>query len=93
MVVVKYDWRGGSAKSTRNISFCLIVVRLHKDGIGYIVLYEFPKVKECSAIGDSCRLLHVMRYNYDGVIFLELVDELLDFRCRNWVEGGTGLVH
>ena len=44
-------------------------------------------------VGDTCRLLHVVRDDHDRVLALQLVHQVLDARRRDRVERRRGLVH
>ena len=51
------------------------------------------QVEEGGVVGDTGGLLHVVGHDHDGVVALELVDQILDSQGRNRVQGGAGLIH
>src|SRR6185312_14790044 len=58
-----------------------------------IQIEELNTIEEAGEIGPPARLLHVMGDNHDGVVFLELEDELLHPLGGDRVESRAGLVH
>ena len=58
-----------------------------------VVLDDFAEVEKRGVVGDAGGLLHVVGDEDDGVVLLELVDEFLDARGGDGIEGGAGLVH
>src|SRR5262249_55986598 len=56
-------------------------------------LDQLTEIEERRVVRDARRLLHGVRHDDDGVLLLELVDELLDLRSGDGVERRGRLVH
>src|SRR5262249_53594883 len=57
-----------------------------------VELDQLAQIHEGGEVGNARRLLHVVGDDHDRVILFELVDQLLDFGGRDWVERRTRLV-
>src|SRR6476620_5984531 len=84
---------GTLSKPTRDVVLGQLLGRIREDAIGRAELDELSQPEERSVIGHARRLLHVMRHDYDRVVRLQLVDELLDALRGDRVERGRRLVH
>ena len=51
------------------------------------VFYQLSQEEESRAVRDTHRLLHIVRDDDDGVLFLELRCKLLDLRGGDRVKG------
>src|SRR5215813_9586374 len=69
------------------------LARVGEDLGGGPDLDQLTEIEERSVIRDARRLLHGVRHDDDGVLLLELVDELLDLRSGDGVERRGRLVH
>ena len=58
-----------------------------------IELDQAPKIKEGGVIGAAAGLLHVVRDDDDGVLLLQLPDQLFHFGGGDGIERGAGLIH
>ena len=56
-------------------------------------LTDCLQVEEGGVVGDTGGLLHVMRHDHDGVVVLQLVDQILDSQRRNRVKSRARLIH
>src|ERR1700693_138518 len=81
-----------SAEAAGDVVLGAAVVRRRKYPVGLVELDQFTKIHEGRAVGDPRRLLHVMGDNHDGVVGLQLVDQLFDLGGRNGVERRARLV-
>src|SRR5262249_51959036 len=59
---------------------------------GRIAFDQLTEIHESREVRHAGSLLHVVRDNYDRVVALEFVDQLLDLCGGDWVERGTGLI-
>jgi hypothetical protein len=63
-----------------------------EDALGVIELDEVAHVEEGGEVRPAGGLLHVVRHQHQGIALPQLVQELLDARGGDGVEGGAGLV-
>ena len=88
-----------SAETTGDVALGLFVLRIveHGGGVGEVLqvarLTHGLQVEEARVVGDTRGLLHVMRHDHDGVVVLQLVDQILHGQRRDRVERGARLVH
>ena len=61
--------------------------------MGGVELDHLAVEEEAGVLGDARGLLHVVRHDDDGVLALQLEDEVFDLRGGDGVERGGGLVH
>src|SRR5258706_917077 len=81
-----------SAEPAGDVILRPLVFGVRKNFVRHAELDQLTKVHECRLPRHARSLLHVMRDDHDGVVALELVDELLDPRGRDGVERGARLV-
>ncbi len=81
-----------STETSANIIFGLFLGGISKYFLGRIDLDQPAHVEESGDVGTPARLLHVVGDDDDGVVLLQLVDELLDLDRGDGIERGTGLV-
>lgn len=62
-----------------DIVFRKFILRMLKDLFCWAFFRNFSKVHKDSFIGNSLRLLHIMRYDDDGVLIFQLFDEFFYF--------------
>src|SRR5260370_34407013 len=87
-------WRIISLSETAgDIIFGLLLSRLVEDYPGCIEFDELAEKEKACIIGDASGLLHVMRDDHDGTVFLQLEWKLLDFPRGNRIERRTRSVH
>src|SRR5262249_12111882 len=84
--------RAGSAKAASDVVLSSRIDRRREDLAGRIELYEFAQVHERGVVRYARRLLHVVRYDRDRIVVLQLVDELFDFCRRDRVERRAWLI-
>src|SRR4029079_8728997 len=68
------------------------VIRIGEDSGRFAEFHELAEIHECGEIGHTRSLLHVVGNDHDGVIVLELVNQLLDFGGGDRVERRAWLV-
>ena len=73
------------SETTGDVVFSFLAVWLEENLLGSAKLYQIPKVHVGCVIAAASRLLHVVGHDHDGVIVLELGNQLLNF-CR--LDGG-----
>ena len=56
------------------------------------MLDETSEQEEAGRIGHAGGLLHVVRHDHDGALFLQRDEKVFDLRGGDGVERGTGLV-
>src|SRR6516164_7723678 len=81
-----------SSEASRYVILRAPVARRGEDPAGSVELDEVAEIHESGEIRHARGLLHVMSDYGDGVVVLELVDELLDLGGRDRVERRAGLV-
>src|SRR5262245_57046253 len=64
-----------------------------EDHLGGAFFHQITKMEEGGALRYARGLLHVVGDDDNGVVALELVDQLLDMRGGDRIEGGARLVH
>lgn len=89
----------GLAEAPGDVVLGGLLVRVGEDFLGAGDLYQPPRlshrfqVEECRLITHPGSLLHVMGDDDDGVLLLELADQVFDGHGGDWVQRGAGLVH
>src|SRR4030095_11964113 len=81
-----------SAKAARDVVLRVLLLRFQEDLVGLSEFDQLTQVHVPGEIGHSGRLLHVVGDDRNRILFLELADELLDLRSRDWIERGRWLV-
>src|SRR5690349_2340877 len=66
--------------------------RSGEDGVCRAEFDQFPEIHEGGEIRGACCLLHVVRYDGDRIVLLQLVDQLFDLGSRDRIEGRAWLV-
>src|SRR6516225_2308816 len=82
----------GLSKASGDIVLGARVAGRGEDHLSWSELDQRPQIHKGSEVRDTSRLLHVVGHDYDRVIALELVDQLLDLGSGDGVEGRTGLI-
>src|SRR6266404_613148 len=75
-----------SAEAAGDVVLGASIARRREDLVGLVEFDQLTKIHKGSAVRDAGRLLHVVGDDYDGVIGLQLVDQLLDLGGRNRIE-------
>src|SRR3546814_8071590 len=70
--------RGGSSKPAGNVILGLLLRRIREDRLRRAVLDQVAQVHEGGEVGPARGLLHVVGDDGDGVVALQLLDQLLD---------------
>src|SRR5450755_1103983 len=93
----------GSAHPAGDVGLGALLAWVLEDLLGPAVLDEHACAgvalavseygEEGGTVADPRGLLHVVRDDDDGVPRLELLHQILDGACRDWVERRGGLVH
>ena len=65
-------------ESSRHVVFRELLAWRREDPVRSIVLDQAPEPEERRVVRHPGRLLHVVRDDHDGVLLLQLVDQLLD---------------
>src|SRR5438105_6428718 len=81
------------SKLTSYVIFRSRLFRVGEELLGGPALDELAHVEERSRIRNASGLLHVVRHDDDGELLAKLVDQLLDLRRRDRIEGARRLVH
>jgi len=81
------------AVASRDVILGALVLGAREDVGGRADLDQLSQQEERGEVGDSGRLLHRVRNDDDGVILLQLADEIFDLRGRDRVERRGRLVH
>src|SRR5579875_2335797 len=63
-----------------------------EDGLGGVELDQLPQVHERRVVRAACGLLHIVRYDHNAIVRLEVGNQLLDALRRDRVERGSRLV-
>src|SRR6266852_4793068 len=79
--------RGGSTETSGDVIFRLFLARAREQLVGRPGFNQAALVEEAGEIGDTGGLLHVVRHDDDGVLALQLKDQVLDFQGGGRVEG------
>src|SRR6266568_6924210 len=82
-----------STEASGHIIFGLFLRRVGKDFFRRVELNQLAQKKESCKIGNARGLLHIVGDNDDGVILLQLKDQILNLRRGQRVERRAGLVH
>ena len=70
-----------SPEPSGDVILCALLLRHLEDLLRLPELNHLAKQEERGEIRHTCRLLHVVRNNYDRVVVLQRVDQILDLRC------------
>src|SRR3954447_1865879 len=76
-----------------------LLTGIGEDLLGGVDLDQVPRptgaldIEERRHVARTAGLLHVVGHDHDGVLLLELADQLLDRERGDRVQGGGGLVH
>src|SRR5262249_30246370 len=81
------------SKPACNVIFSSLVRWIRKHFFRLIKLYQFSHQEEAGKIRDARRLLHVVRHNHDGVVLLQLENQIFDLGSGDGIERGSRLVH
>src|SRR3974390_1681393 len=81
------SWSPPSSKASRYVILGTPVARRGEDPACTIELDELAQIHEGGEHRDTRGLLHIVSDDNDGVILLELVDELFDLGGRDRIEG------
>src|SRR5688572_18875514 len=84
--------RGGSSEPPRNVILGLLLCRIREDRLRRAVLDQVAQVHEGGEVGHARGLLHVVGDDGDGVVDLQLLDQLLDAAGGDRVQGRCRLV-
>src|SRR5215469_10883024 len=76
-----------------DVIFGLLIRGLGEDLFRLVEFDQLAQQEEAGEFRDACRLLHIVRHDYDGIPLFELKDQLFDLSCRDWIERRAGLVH
>ena len=82
-----------SAKTSRQIIRRARIGRILEELRGGRVLHQLTQQKECDRIGDTRRLLHIVRNDHERAGLFELAGQLLHHQRRHRVECRGRLVH
>src|SRR5450759_4065922 len=82
----------GSSESPRDICFRARFAWAREEPLRVAHLDQLAEVEERSAVRDARGLLQIVRDDDDRELALQLIDELLDFLCRDRVERRGRLV-
>src|SRR5690348_8680331 len=82
-----------SAVPSRDVILGARLDRIGENIRGATILHHLAEVEERRALADAGCLLHRMGDDHDRVVTAQLVDEFLDPRGRDRIEGRAGLVH
>lgn len=82
-----------SAKTPRQIIRRARIGRILEELRGGRVLHQLTQQKECDRIGDTRRLLHIVRNDHERAGLFELAGQLLHHQRRHRVECRGRLVH
>ena len=72
---------GGLTEPSCNIILCTHITWCGKHLFGIIKLNQLAHIKERCFIANTCSLLHIVRYNNQGIILFKLMKQLLNARC------------
>ena len=61
--------------------------------VAVVVLDDLSEVEERRVVGDTSRLLHIVRHRDDGVLLLELVHQVFDGGGGDRVQRRGRLIH
>src|SRR4029079_2354462 len=92
LAMARFPLRSRSAEPAGDVGLRALVVGGGEDVLSRAELDQLAEIHEGGEVRDARRLLHVMRHDDDGVVLLELVDQLLDLGGRDRIERRTGLV-
>src|SRR5437870_4211289 len=95
-VISSSKWIINSVQSTepsRDVVFRLFLRRAGENSASGVEFNQLAEIKERGEIGDARGLLHVVGNDDNGVILLQFQNQVLDFRRRERVEGGSRFVH
>src|SRR5689334_22589001 len=81
-----------SAEATGDVVLGLLLLRLDENFVGDSEFHHFPEIHVGRVVRNARGLLHVVRDDYDGVVGLQLVHELLDPPRGNRIECRRRLV-
>src|SRR5678816_3398187 len=81
------------AEAAGDVIFGQLVSGVREHAVGLPDFYQLAQVKIGGALRDARGLLHRMRYDDNGIVLAQLVNQVLDVRSRDRVEGRARLVH
>ena len=86
------DERAASAEAAGHVVLRAWIARRREHAAGGVELDQLAEIHEGREVGDARRLLHVVGDDRDGVVLLQLVDQVLDLCARDRIERRAGLV-
>ena len=73
-------------ESSGNIILRAVVFRISKHLFGIVIFHQFAHIKESRFIAYPGGLLHIVRYDNQGIIFLQLMKQFLNSRSGNRIK-------
>src|SRR6266853_377559 len=75
-----------SAEPAGDVVLRLFLPRLDENLVGHAEFHHFSEIHIRRIVRNPRRLLHVVRYDYDGIVVLQLMHEFLDAASRDRIE-------
>src|SRR5271165_1704179 len=88
-----FDYVKTLSESAGNVVFRLFIRRLGEDFFRLVEFDHLTQQEESGKLGDTRRLLHVMRDYHYRIPFFELKYQLFDFSGGDGIEGRARLIH
>src|SRR3546814_4161706 len=82
-----------SAVAASDIILRPFLARVGEDVRRYAIFHQCSQMEESRSLRHAGGLLHIMGDDHDGVLAAHSMDQFLDFRGCDRVQGGAGFVH